>query len=351
MPNDGFLASDFEHAGRLLRSRRGGDIGAVMSNNFNIILAALDRAARVTDEMVENEKLAQSLEVLRLGTKIGGHKYNVLTEAAERLRACAALEAALPLVGEPVEVKPLVWSNYLSKAMADLAGARATALREAAEIARSIEEKQDRDYGSANTGGAAEVAAAILAHAGTEKGTAASALSRLSATVEQVSREQDEARENVLGLSNEISAISFDVEHDDDSYNEGFSDGQSEAEGAAADLFRAMVRWLERHRALSDSDDTLSAQDIIEALAEVERENKRLETTVRREAAARQAAEARVGALEEALLPFAGYAVSSIGMDLDGYVIKLASVNAQQPAFADFERARRALTQQEPKNG
>ena len=30
-------------------------------------------------------------------------------------------------------------------------------------------------------------------------------------------------------------------------------------------------------------------------------------------------------------------------MDLDGYVIKLASVNAQQPTFADFERARAAI--------
>ena len=56
-----------------------------------------------------------------------------------------------------------------------------------------------------------------------------------------------------------------------------------------------------------------------------------------------ETAEARVKQLEAALEPIAGYVVKSIGMDLDGYVIKLASVNAQQPTFADFERARAAI--------
>jgi hypothetical protein len=45
----------------------------------------------------------------------------------------------------------------------------------------------------------------------------------------------------------------------------------------------------------------------------------------------------------EALRPFASYQVISIGMDLDGFVIKLVD-GGQQPTFADFARARAALS-------
>lgn len=44
----------------------------------------------------------------------------------------------------------------------------------------------------------------------------------------------------------------------------------------------------------------------------------------------------------EVLGMFGDYTVSSIGMDLDGYVIKLAA-GGQQPMFADFDRARSLL--------
>jgi hypothetical protein len=44
----------------------------------------------------------------------------------------------------------------------------------------------------------------------------------------------------------------------------------------------------------------------------------------------------------EALRPLAGYRVISIGMDLEGYVIKLEE-GGQQPTFADFARVRGAI--------
>jgi hypothetical protein len=56
-----------------------------------------------------------------------------------------------------------------------------------------------------------------------------------------------------------------------------------------------------------------------------------------------EAAEAKLRVAAEALRPFAAYGVSSIGMDLDGYVMKLVD-NAQEPTFADFDHARVALS-------
>jgi hypothetical protein len=58
----------------------------------------------------------------------------------------------------------------------------------------------------------------------------------------------------------------------------------------------------------------------------------------------------RIAELEAALRPLAAYSISSIGMDLNGYVVKIA-MGDQQPTFADFERARRALSPPQDKGG
>jgi hypothetical protein len=55
------------------------------------------------------------------------------------------------------------------------------------------------------------------------------------------------------------------------------------------------------------------------------------------------ALEAKLRVAVEALRPFANYPVGSIGMGEDGYVMTLA-VGGQEPTFADFERARAALS-------
>lgn len=91
------------------------------------------------------------------------------------------------------------------------------------------------------------------------------------------------------------------------------------------------------------------ANNVLAQLAGHE-ENQR-EHNLRRAGEARaEAAEAQLTALKslvteaaETLEPLAGYAISSIGSDLDGWVVKLAD-NAQQPTFNDFDRVRRTLS-------